>query len=616
MSGVLQSSQTVMNNMRDAAANDLLLPEKKVNPARSIVFVGSESKHIYHINDQRRESIIVVPASLTGKLGQLERDRKVIVALERSILMFPKEQVLKKVDQILSIPGTQIAVNTSDSSDEDCLDALRGMDRVLLFQQSAGSAVGSRPDRGVFTDIFFLANLVFSYLPKGGEVLFYDFQREFESLQGSDPLLLPTLINFLRGMDVYPLTNVRSEHKSVRSLYVENALSDRDERPAVSIVMPMYNAAELLQTTLDSIIAQDFKDFEIVIVDDGSTDDSLAIVEKNRARHPRIVVHRQENAGVSVARNRGLDFARGRYVCFLDADDLVTPGSLRRRYEFLEEGTYNVCGGLTSIIDQDGRSLNLVVGRRSASWYRDAWQVPCQISAIMGRSDVMKRQRFVPGKRYAEDWQYMTDIMQEGWQIGFPGEEPLSSYRWHASSATGVNVDNHFMGCLQLLEDLRGTRGQDLPIEEKPKGVLKLQSTNLDRARVSRIQGHYFAGSLKGGPKGISDDTLALMNAVEDHHPKKIDFPVFENIATRALVQPRFSDELREEILRRAPDIMRGFKKLRDSEANRVYQIGVLKYLIHLSDEMAKKGVKTPSRWRMRMRLRAVKQAHAKKEEA
>ncbi len=493
---------------------------------------------------------------------------------------------------------------------------LGNLDRVYLFNQNVMAGAAPRSERGVFTDIYFLANLVFSYLPNGGDVLFYDFQREFDQLNRLGPVLLPTLINFLRSTVFYPYTNVKSDNKSIRSLYVEDAMADRYGRPAISIVMPVYNAASMIETTLDSIFQQDFKDFEIIVIDDGSTDDSVAIVEQNRVRHDRIFVHSQENAGVSVARNRGLDFARGKYVCFLDADDLVTPGSLRRRFEFLEEGTYKVCGGLTSIIDQDGRSLNLVVGRRAASWYRDAWQVPCQISAIMGRSDVMKRQRFVPGKRYAEDWQYMTDILQEGWQIGFPGEEPLSCYRWHASSATGVNVDNHFVGCLQLLDDLRGSRGVDLPIDDKPKGVMKLQSGNLDRARVSRVHGHYFAGSLKGGPKAISAQTVSLMNGIDDHFPKKIDFPVFENIATRALVQPRFSEELRREVVRRTPDIVRAFRKLKDSDANQVYQIGVLKYLIHVNEELAKQGQKTPSRWRLKMRLRALKKAHARRKDS
>ena len=96
----------------------------------------------------------------------------------------------------------------------------------------------------------------------------------------------------------------------------------------ISIIVPVYNASLYLRECLDSILTQSYTDYELILVDDGSTDGSEAILSAYRDAYPCIKLIRQENKGVSAARNRGLDCAVGEWVAFIDADDYLLPGAL------------------------------------------------------------------------------------------------------------------------------------------------------------------------------------------------------------------------------------------------------------------------------------------------
>ena len=106
--------------------------------------------------------------------------------------------------------------------------------------------------------------------------------------------------------------------------------------PKVSIIIPVYNAAKpwkekktTLHRCVDSILAQDYKDFELILVDDGSTDDSGAILDEYTASDERICVIHKENTGVSNTRNRGISCAKGQYIQFADADDWLDPEAVK-----------------------------------------------------------------------------------------------------------------------------------------------------------------------------------------------------------------------------------------------------------------------------------------------
>ena len=95
--------------------------------------------------------------------------------------------------------------------------------------------------------------------------------------------------------------------------------------PELSIIVPVYNSAEFLRRTLSSVSCQLFKDFECIIIDDGSSDKSLSIAEESASLDSRFSVYHTEHRGVSAARNTGILLAKGKYIAFLDADDWIEP---------------------------------------------------------------------------------------------------------------------------------------------------------------------------------------------------------------------------------------------------------------------------------------------------
>jgi glycosyltransferase involved in cell wall biosynthesis len=123
--------------------------------------------------------------------------------------------------------------------------------------------------------------------------------------------------------------------------------------PLISVIIPVYNGEKTIQETIESVLNQTFKDFELLIINDGSQDATLDIVE--RIKDPRLKVFSCPNAGVSATRNRGISLASGEYISFIDADDLWTPDKLEAQLRVLQENPKAaVAYSWTDHIDESG----------------------------------------------------------------------------------------------------------------------------------------------------------------------------------------------------------------------------------------------------------------------
>ncbi|MBD2355787.1 glycosyltransferase family 2 protein [Tolypothrix sp. FACHB-123] len=125
--------------------------------------------------------------------------------------------------------------------------------------------------------------------------------------------------------------------------------------PKISVVIPAYNAAQFLPEAIASVQKQTFSDWELLIVNDGSTDDTVAVVSEYEQRDPRIHLINQDNQGVSVARNQGVEHSQGQIIAFLDADDRWLPNKLHLHWEHLQANPHlGVSFAQVEILNQAG----------------------------------------------------------------------------------------------------------------------------------------------------------------------------------------------------------------------------------------------------------------------
>lgn len=136
-------------------------------------------------------------------------------------------------------------------------------------------------------------------------------------------------------------------------------------RPHISIIVPVYNTERYLSRCIDSILEQSFRDFELLLIDDGSKDGSGVICDEYAAKDRRVKVFHQANQGVSVARNVGIENAKGEWIYFPDSDDVIMPGALEMMMHMENERIdFVMCG--YEVYDEDGECTYAVATRKQS----------------------------------------------------------------------------------------------------------------------------------------------------------------------------------------------------------------------------------------------------------
>lgn len=214
-------------------------------------------------------------------------------------------------------------------------------------------------------------------------------------------------------------------------------------KPLVSIVIPVYNRAHAVGHAIESVLVQTWDAREIIVVDDGSTDATPGILESYAEQ---IVPVRQDNAGVSAARNRGVQQARGEWIAFLDSDDLWHPEKLSCQMKALQDYQVDVCFARVRHSEQAEQRFDAVLGREVQQRLIDQplellLQKPCPTyvqSMVIRKSLLEKIGYFNPAYKVAED----TDLF---YKLAFE-----TSFAWVDEPLTLVNRDPQRGGLSQI----------------------------------------------------------------------------------------------------------------------------------------------------------------------
>ncbi|MEX0774299.1 MAG: glycosyltransferase family 2 protein [Phycisphaeraceae bacterium] len=209
----------------------------------------------------------------------------------------------------------------------------------------------------------------------------------------------------------------------------------------VSVIIPCYNRADLIGQTLDSVLGQTVPPDEVWVIDDGSRDASVAVVEDYVRKSNGIVrLVQQANAGPSVARNAGLERATGQYIAFCDADDLWLPDKLQKQLAVMDAEAHHWLAGVYCRLfkfrmNLDDMNRTPVVGPVDEPSVEQVLMRMCiQASAALVRGQVARSIRFQHDARDAEDAMYFAQARLHGaWRLI---DEPLVGYRAHEGQAT------------------------------------------------------------------------------------------------------------------------------------------------------------------------------------
>ena len=218
----------------------------------------------------------------------------------------------------------------------------------------------------------------------------------------------------------------------------------------VSVIIPAYNSGKTLEATLDSVLAQTCPAWEAIIVDDGSTDNTALLVEKYSAKDPRIKLVRQENQGVSEARNTAIRLATHDWLLFLDSDDFIAPEYLEKMTGVIDSNVDQVVGGWT-YVDRDGN--NLVANYLNQIDLFDQLTRRCVFAihaCIVKKSIVTEVGGFDGSLKICEDWDLWQKIARTGARVK-EVREVLAFYKMQPRSLS-TNVEQFLNDMFRVIE--------------------------------------------------------------------------------------------------------------------------------------------------------------------
>lgn len=228
-------------------------------------------------------------------------------------------------------------------------------------------------------------------------------------------------------------------------------------KPLVSIIMPTYNCGRFISESIESVLAQTIAKWDLWIIDDCSTDGTAEIVGKYTQKHPNILYFRMEkNGGPAAARNVGLRQAQGRYIAFLDSDDLWKPEKLEKQIAFMEQNGFFFSATGYEQMDEDGNSLHLACIPPEKTSYNKCIRLSNPIGNLTVMYDQEALGRFeVPMIQKRNDFALWLQILKKT-KYCYGLDEVLATYRVRKSGSVSSNKLGQARYHWQLYHEIEG----------------------------------------------------------------------------------------------------------------------------------------------------------------
>ena len=201
-------------------------------------------------------------------------------------------------------------------------------------------------------------------------------------------------------------------------------------KPLTSIITPLYNSEVFIAETINSVIGQTYNNWELLLIDDGSKDKTIKIVESYIKQYPNIsLIKNKTNLGAAISRNKGIEAAKGEYIAFLDADDLWKPTKLEKQISFMIDENCDVCFSSYEQINEAGEPLNKLVKALPVLNYKTLLKTN-YIGNLTGIYSAKKLGKITsPNLRKRQDWLLWLSAIKTSGKPAKSIQESLAYYR-------------------------------------------------------------------------------------------------------------------------------------------------------------------------------------------
>lgn len=224
---------------------------------------------------------------------------------------------------------------------------------------------------------------------------------------------------------------------------------------SLSVLLPAYNAAPYLVDTLDSLLNQTRPADQIIIVNDGSTDRSLELLQQFQRKEQRIQLISQDNAGASAARNRGLAICEGDFIALMDADDTCQPNRFALQLEAMQKERLDICGSWLRTFGRKSREVRYPCRDAELKWNYLYLGRTLPNPTVMMRRQALGTTRYRVGMAFAEDYGFFLDVLLGNPEIRMSNvPKALLNYRTHPQQASQRLQEQNQHSIVTLLQDL------------------------------------------------------------------------------------------------------------------------------------------------------------------